>query len=210
MREFAKEVGVSRSRVLQLIHKGDVRARRVANQWIIDSSQLDHKAASSRPLSRKMGEALMQILSGDPMPQGLDPAEKARLGKRIDQLKNHEDPSILLRSWLKNRAKKIELNANINDLPKLRMSNEIVLSGASNSKSGMSDSNILEAYIAESSLQEFRKKFLLVNSENPNILLHVVQKQVRNPLPLGYLLADLAESRGPRERDKVKALVKNI
>jgi hypothetical protein len=207
---FAKEVGISPRRVQQLINKGDLKAKRVANQWIIESSQLDHKPASSRPLSRKMGEVLLQILSGDGMPKGLDPAESARLKKYIKQLKNNDDPSLLLRSWLKNRAKKIELNANIKDLPNLRRSDDLVLAGASNSESRMSESNSLEAYIAESSLQEFIKKFLLVKSENPNVLLHVVENQVKNPLPLGYLLADLAESSDPRERERVKELVKKL
>ena len=208
--EFAAAKGISRSRVLKLIQREDIKARKIGGYWVINNSELNYLPNSSRPFSPKMAKAFLNLLSDIPIEDKLDPAELARLKKRIKILKNEDDPSLLLRSWLVNRAQKVKLNANAIDLPKLRESKRLVLSGISNAQSKISDASLIEGYIQESSLQELKKKYLLVESENPNVLLHVVQNPVQDPLPLGYLLADLADHYGARERNRVKELVMTI
>ena len=209
--EFASAKGLSRSRVLQLIRKGDVKARRVANQWIIDASQLINYAPKvSRPFSPKMRRAFIDLLSGMEVSSKLDPTEFSRLRKKLVLLREDDDPALLLRSWLINRADRIELNASPKDLERLRLASEVIPSGASNPVSGMSDGGMFEAYVSRNQLSGVLKKFLLVKSDNPNVLLRVAEKPLPRPLPLGYLLADLSESFGPRERTKVKELIKKL
>lgn len=210
MSEFAAAKGISRSRALKLIQRGDIKARKVGGHWVINNSELRYRPNSSRPFSPRMARAFVNLLSDLPMEGKLDPAELIRLKNRIKILKNEDDPSLLLRSWLVNRAQKVELNASAVDLPKLRESKGLVLSGISNPRSEISDASLIEGYVQESSLQELRKKYLLVESERPNVLLHVVKSPVPEPLPLGYLLADLADHDGARERNRVKVLVKTI
>ena len=87
---------------------------------------------------------------------------------------------------------------------------KIVLSGVSSSKSKISDSNFVEAYIKESFLKDFKKKYLSVDSDKPNVILHLVQELVKDPLPIGYLIADFSEHLGPREKERVKELVREL
>lgn len=208
--EFARVKGISRSRVLQLIQQGEIRASKVGSQWVIDNSQLRYRGNLSRPLNPKMAKALLQVLSGEEVPADLDPSEKSRIRDRVVLIKNTDDPAQIIRSWLRNRAQKVELSANPEDLQKLRISKKIVLSGVSSSKSKISDSNFVEAYIEESFLKDFKKKYLLVDSDKPNVILHLVQELVKDPLPIGYLIADLSEHLGSREKERVKELVREL
>lgn len=85
-----------------------------------------------------------------------------------------------------------------------------VLSRVSSSKSKISDFNFVEAYIEEAFLKGFKKKYLLVDSDKPNVILHLVQELAKDPLPIGYLIANLSEHLGPRERERVKELTREF
>src|ERR1019366_9375501 len=174
--EFAASKGVSPRRVLQLIHKGDIKARKISNRWIISPIELAVSPKVSRPLSPKMSLAMLELLSGQEFSNRLDPAEIRRLNIRLAELKKHRDPASLLRSWIKFDYEPIELQARQSDLIKLRESSLVVPSGASHPLSGMSDGDQLEAYVQKKYLQEVKKKFLLVSSEEPNVILKVIRQ----------------------------------
>jgi hypothetical protein len=205
--QFAHQKNVSRDRVLKLIKSGDLKAKRIGSQWVIDENQLNWVPKTSRPLSPKMQQQFLNLLSGDQLDKNkLDSSEFSRLLKKFKFVKEHEDPSLILRSWLKGRAELLEFNINNADFSKLRNSEDLVPAGASNSQSELSEGSRFEAYVEANNLKDLKKRFLLVESANPNVFLRVVKK-VPNPLPLGYVLADLSDSYGPRERAKVKEIL---
>ena len=123
--EFARVKGISRSRILQLIQQGEIKAFKVGSQWVIDNSQLRYRGNFSRPLNPKMTKALLRVLSGEEVPADLDPSEKSRIRNKVVLIKNTDDPVQLIKSWLRNRAQKVELSANPEDLQKLRISKKL-------------------------------------------------------------------------------------
>ena len=129
--EFARVKGISRSRILQLIpliqliQQGEIRASKVGSQWVINNSQLRYRGNLSRPLNPKMAKTLLQVLSGEEVPADLDPSGKSRMRNKVVLIKNTDDPAQLIRSWLGNRAQKVELSAKLENLQKLRMSKKL-------------------------------------------------------------------------------------
>jgi hypothetical protein len=165
--EFALRKGVSERRILQLIAKGDIKAR--------------------RSMSPKMANAF------------------------IDKgLRHHDQPALLLSSWLRKRAEVNKLRAHPADLRRLLLDKRIVASGISDPRSGISASDFVEGYGRKNSLKQLQKDYLLVPSEDPNVLLRIINIRMPDPLPMGYVLADLADHVGPREGSQVERLLGKI
>ncbi|WP_247649996.1 hypothetical protein [Clavibacter capsici] len=74
----------------------------------------------------------------------------------------------------------------------------------------MSDAEELEAHVPADVLDSVVHEYLLVRSEQPNVLLHVHDGPVGRPLPLGDLIADLVQHQGPRERAAAAQLLGGI
>lgn len=208
--EFAQKKGLSRARIHQLIQANEIKARKVGNQWVIPGQEFDRNPKSARSFSPRMARAFLNYISNLEIDEQLDPAELSRLRRRVQLLKDSEDPANLLRSWLKHRAELVELSANIKDFEKIIMNEKILISGSNNPLSGISGSSILEGYVEKRFLKEIVKQNLLVNSSSPNIKFRVVSKKLPKSLPIGYLLADLSDNYGPREKKRVKELVNKL
>jgi hypothetical protein len=171
---------------------------------------LSFEPNASRPLSPKIRKAFLQRIANQQISERLDPAERFRIESRIRQLKEDPDPARLLRSWIKDVGENINLSANPEDLAKLRLSKDVKPAGASHPESGMVDQSLFEAYVERSRLNAIVKSHLLVKSDNPNVLLKVVDEPVADELLPALLMADLARRYGPRERNSVKELVKKL
>lgn len=208
--EFALSRGLSERRVLQLIEKGDIKARRSSGRWFIDVKELNKRSNLRRPMSPKMAQAFINLLSHGDVPEYLDPKEKSRLRNRLEELRHYDQPAWLLSSWLRKRAEVNKLRAHPADLHRLVSDERVVASGISDSRSGISASNFVEGYIRKNSLKQLQKDYLLVPSEDPNVLLRVINIPLQNPLPLGFLLADLADHNNPREESQVERLLRKI
>ncbi len=208
--QYAKQMNISRGRVLQLIYAGDVQARKIAGRWIINQSELGRHPKISRPLSPRMANAFLEILSKQEISIKLDPSERSRLSKKIKELKEHDDPALLLSSWLKKRGDFVALSANKNDLEKIRKQSEILLSGVSAFGSELSDVDKIEGYISKKDFSKIVRKYLLVKSDNPNVFLRQIEVSVREELVPGLTLSDLSDKYGPRERILVKNLISNL
>lgn len=208
--EFARKQGISRARVHQLIKAKEIKARKVGHQWIIPAQEIAHKPKIGRPFSPRMANAFIKYLSNIDIAENLDPSEKARLKARINQIKENPDPANLLRSWLKNRSESLELNIGAKDFNKLLKDENLLISGAYNPLSGLSGASIIEGYIQKQDLKKIIKRHLLVESPNPNVKIRVIDEPLPKSLPIGYLLADLSENYGARERRRVKEIVSNL
>jgi hypothetical protein len=208
--EFAVRKGVSERRILQLIANGDVKARRSSGRWFIDVKELSRRPNLRRSMSPKMADAFIDLLSHIDLPEGLDPAEKSRLRNRLEELRHHNQPAWLLSSWLRKRAEVNKLRAHPADLRRLLSDERIIASGISDPRSGISASDFVEGYVQRGSLKQLQKDYLLVASEDPNVLLRIIDIPLQDPLPLGFVLADLADHAGPREDSPVERLLRKI
>lgn len=210
VREFAARKKISERRVLQLISQGDLKARRLSSQWLIDAAELSRRPNSSRPMSPKMSKAFLELLSQMKIQDPLDPAEKSRLNSRIKKMKSDSDPVLLLNSWLRRRAEIQNYKVNQMDLPNLARDLDVIPSGLSDSRSGISSQVFFEGYVLKKDLRNLRRKYLLVSSEKPNVILRVIDHELPRPIPIGYVIADLADHDGAREQSQAENLIRKV
>lgn len=207
--EYAKKKALSRGRVHQLIKAGEINAHKVGNQWVIPGHEISRNPKSGRSFSPRMALAFLNYISQLENQVVLDPVEIARLKERKIQLKKSADPANLLRSWLKNRAELLELSASDKDFENLFKNKNFLISGAHDPNSGLSGSSIFEGYVERKYLKDLIQKHLLVKSSNPNVKIRIID-ELPNSLPLGYLLADLSDNYGSRERSRVKEIIREL
>lgn len=210
MREFAIRKKISERRVLQLIGQGDLKARRLSSQWLIDAAELSRRPNSSRPMSPKMSKAFLELLSQKKNQDPLDPSEKSRLKCRLKKMKLDHDPVLLLNSWLRKRAEIQNYKINLVDLSNLASDLDVIPSGVSDSRSGISSQDFFEGYVLKKDLGKLRRKYFLVASEQPNVILRIVDYELPRPIPIGYVIADLAEHNSARENFQAESLVKKV
>ncbi|CAB5107799.1 MAG: hypothetical protein F2954_01800 [Actinobacteria bacterium] len=208
--EFAEKSSLSPRRVLQLIQVGKISARRSGGRWLIAQEELNYRSAISRPLSPKMGRALLSSLSGSEWEISLDAKSRSRIREYLSELAKSQDPARLLSSWFSGRSKKYLFKARSNDLRKLRSDKRIVLSGISDHRSGISDSAFLQGYVSQKDFKQVVREYLLVPAQGSNVQLGIASHFSDSLIPLGLMLVDLAEHIGPRESAQVKKLIRSL
>lgn len=208
--DYARQRGVSRQRALAMIRAGQLPAKRVGRAWIIDQKEANLRHSYGRPLGPRMIDALVGALAGRPLAD-LPSEERHFASKYLERLRDADDPARLLHSWMRSRQRRIlNLAANPADLAEIAGDPRLVPSGISDERSGLSAARELEGYVASDDLPAFLRHNLLVESDAPNVRLHVVEKLPDRPLPLGLLLADLADWNGPREDARVVELLRSV
>jgi hypothetical protein len=160
-------------------------------------------------MSQRMAWAFVHALSGARV-EGLAAAEMTRIRRYLVRLAACENPAALLAAWLPKRAARIVFNATSDVLPALRSDPRVILSGVSDERSGLSSLSEVEAYIASDAVPEVVRDYLLLRAGQPNVFLHVSDASLSLPVPVGVVLADLAEHGGPRERGQVVALLRGL
>ena len=195
---------------MQLIGQGDLKARRLSSQWLIDAAGLSRRPNSSRPMSPKMSKAFLELLSHMKNQDPLDPSEKSRLKSRLKKVKLDHDPVLLLNSWLRRRAAIQNYKINLVDLPNLASDMNVIPSGVSDLRSGISSQDFFEGYVLKRDLGKLRRKYFLVSSEQPNVILRIVDYELSRPIPIGYVIADLAEHKSAREQSQAESLIGKV
>lgn len=210
--DAARKMGVSESRIRKLLQEQDLSGRKIGPMWIVDESSLKRRSAISRPLSPRMSWALIQAGSEHRLDSQLQiqPSEKYRLKKMVHKLLAEPDQVLLLQSWLKNRARRVELSCVVQDIPDLAADPRIVKSGISDSRAGMSAGSEVEFYINKKHWPALKAEFLLVKSSRPNVFAHLVEHQIPDPPPLLLVAADLADHNNAREDGQAQQLIKRI
>lgn len=209
--EYAKEQGISARRVQAAASAGVLRARKIAGRWVIDTAGARHDEVG-RPLSSRSVRALLARLSGDDAWRaGLSASEAARVVGRLARLRDASDTAELLAAWVRGaRPEPRRFRVADEDLEDMRADPRLVAGGISDPRSGMSDAGELEAHVHGGDLDPIIHEYLLVPADRPNVLLHVREHPVQRPLPLGELIADLAQHPSPRERAAVSHLLGEI
>jgi excisionase family DNA binding protein len=208
--EFASQLGISPGRVRQLISAKRITATKSGGTWLIDQSQLKLRALSSRPMSKTIATNFIYLLSDMDWGDNLQPSERSRIKDYFAELKSNDNPAALLAAWLKAFRSVHKLHLNPNDFNALRAERKIVASGVSDKRTGLSQSDFFEGYVESKDLKEIKRKYLLVESDNFNVILRTSSMSLTKPIPFGLVLADLADHNQPREDKQVKALVRAI
>jgi excisionase family DNA binding protein len=211
VRDVALQRGVSSRRVLQLIASGEINARRVGGQWLVEQRELLKRPRLARPMSHKMAWAFIQMVSGQEVPD-LDPTERLRLRVRMQEMISRsragEDVAPQLSSLLRDRAREVSFRVEPGAVQELREDKRLLLSGISDPRSRMSAGEEIEAYVRPAHLDSLISDwFLIEQSTAPsNVLLHVADIDL-SEVPVGLIIADLADRGRPREDGEVERLL---
>lgn len=208
VREAATWLAVSPQRVRAMIASGALPARQVSGVWLIDASAPWRVAGLSRPLTPRMAQALILRLSGEEA-VGIPANQRSRLRAYARRLSEHAQPAQLLASWLTRRSKGRRLGylAHHADLPALAADPRLIPTGVSDPRSNIAASGELEAWVCQDDLPGLERDHMLTTSGRPNVHLRVSPAQLPRPVPLGVLLAALADWPGSREQESVRRLL---
>jgi hypothetical protein len=206
--EAAEWLQVSPQRVRAMIASGALPARRVSRIWLIDTSQPWAVQRLSRPLSPRMAHGLIDLLSGKPI-NDLPAPQASRLRGYARRLCEHDQPGRLLAAWLAQRPDGVRIAraAHSADLPSLRADPRLVLSGASDPRSDISAVEV-EAWVRADEWAAVEADHLLSPVGVKNVYVRLSRERVPHPVPMGLLMADLADWPGPREQQAVHRLIK--
>ncbi len=205
----ARYLQISERRVRQLIVDGGLPARREGGRWLIDQAALNRAVLVSRPMSPRIAWAMIALLEGQ-RPPDLRSDERHRLAAKVAQLKSVEKPVQLLQSWLSRRANRAGYSMAGGDVTDLLADPRIVVSGISDERAGLSSGREAEGYVQVKELEVLASDYLLVSSRQANVWLHVCDREIPRPVPVAVVIADLADSNGPREIAAARSLLDEL
>ena len=201
--DAAAQLGVLPSRVRAVAESGQLHGRRVGRRWVFSSSEVARYAegprVAGRPLSASRSLGLLFELSGE----RADWLDRIARWKVLHSQAAHDPELLVARS--RRRAERLERRAHPSDLPRILSEPGVVRGGVS----AVGDHGIelvapgqIEFYAEPARADELLRRYSLVPSDEPNVILHVVGiPQVlsgRDVMPLGVVIVDLLESREPR------------
>jgi hypothetical protein len=129
----------------------------------------------------------------------------------VERIRHEDSPLRLLHSWLRSRQiRAVDVAANPADIAEISADRRVIASGISDSRAGLSAAREFEGYVEASNLDRFLRGNLLLDSDAPNVRLHVVERLPDAPLPLGFVIADLIEWNRPREDGRAIELLGEI
>lgn len=206
VKAVAEMLGVTDRRVRQLIESGDLPARRAGGRLLVEESLLPRSRPKTRPMSARIAWAFIDLLSGE-RPTGLSGSERARLREKLRMLLASPQPAEQLRSWLRMRDQVLRLSVAPPDVGAVRKDGRLVLSGISDGRSQLSAGDEVEGYVHPGDVASLKADYLMAESRRVNVWLHVVERPIPHPAPLGLVIADLAGHNGPREDARVREML---
>ena len=95
------------------------------------------------------------------------------------------------------------------DVADLLEDSRLMPSGIADPRAGISASGVVEGYVSPAAVDDLIRDYLLVESERPNVWLHVadIPSDASGRVPLGFVIADLLDHGGPRERSQAANLL---
>lgn len=206
VKDVAAQLGVSERRVRQLVAAGALPARRVAGRLLVDEAGIPRSRPMARPMSPRIAWAFIALLSRAPV-TGISDRELARLEGKCRTLLASPQPAVLLRSWLRSRAQLVRLAVSPSDVEGLLEDPRIAPSGISDARSEMSAGREAEAYVRPGDVEQLMADHLMAAVNPANVWLHVVDRPVARPAPIGLVIADLADHDRAREDARVVELL---
>ena len=197
---------MSERRVRQLIDAGALPARRVAGRLLVEEAGIPKSRPVARPMSPRIAWAFIRLLSNEPVPDISD-RELSRLEEKCRSLLASPRPVVLLRSWLRSRAQLLRLAVSPSEVEGLLQDSRLVRSGISDARSEMSAGRDAEAYVRPSDVEQLMADYLMAPVNPANVWLHVVDRPLARPAPLGLVIADLADHDRAREDARIAELL---
>jgi len=216
VKEAAGLLGVSTTRVIQLVHSGEIKAcKTVSDAFLIDAKALQTyqriRVGKGRPWKTETAWAALWLLSGKPV----DWLEYHQLRRLSIRLKSISEKELV---WLsRRRAYSKTFRASSSFVEALK--SELVLSGGSTiliSAMGLTKRNdIVEGYLAEQDYELVKEKYHLVEDTDGNVVIHLVANPPFNlscisQIPEAVVLVDMAESADTRERTVALSRLKEL
>ena len=203
VQEVAERLGVSIQRVHAMLRAGQLHGRQVAGVWLLGEAQLLKPRKLGRPMSpRTAWAAILGVREVDWLSQ----PERFKLVKRLGKLRTDPDAARRLATWLAARADPLTMSAP--EPEGLWGDPDLVPSGVSDPRSGMSGGRAFEFYAQPGSIQHVLRKHLLVEDSAGQVRLREAPVALSAPVPLLLLAADLADRGGPREMRRAAELIK--
>ncbi|WP_448006165.1 helix-turn-helix domain-containing protein [Agromyces bauzanensis] len=206
--EYAAQLGVSRAAAYKRVRSGQVGAYRAGSQWVVPKQAIAVPRPSSRPMSPENAVRLLARLSGVEMDMP-EPVARRRVAEKLDQLRSDDVDLHRLWSWVRSRAPRLALSGNSADLADLLEDPRLARSGLSDARAGLAASGVAEGYVSPSHVDGLVRDYLLVESDRPNVWLHVAEipDDASGQVPIGFTIADLLDHGGPRELGRAAELL---
>jgi excisionase family DNA binding protein len=214
--EAASRLGVSPRRLRALIEGGQLNAERIGRQWLVSAADVrryrELRPRAGRPLSARRAWALLFMLSGE-RPDWVEPRDRSDLRHHLSL----RSPARLVAA-VRKRARLDRLRAHPGDLPRMRESDLLVLSGASAAGEHDLDLHapgVVEAYVAAEHLDALGREFPWRPSEGPNVFLHVAGDfwpfdAAARIAPAAAVAVDLLEADDERSRRAGRDLFRRL
>lgn len=199
--DLAKRLGVSERRARALVASGRLPGRRVSGRWLVEETAIPASRPRSRPMSARVAWELIWLLS-DGLLGTLTQPELSRLRAKRRTLLADPDPASLLRSWLPRRAQLARFAIVPGDVDGLLADPRIVPSGISDDRADLSAGGDAEGYVHVDDLAGVASDHLLSKTGRPNVWLHLSDRRLPSPAPLGAVIADLADHDTPPRRPR--------
>jgi len=200
--EAARELRLNPSRVRSLIVDGSLRADKIAGRWLVHSESVAERqrepVPSGRPMAARNAWAMLLAASGEPFPEGIDPAVRWRLRQAL----THQG-LVAVRGRLGRRAEVERFWALPGELRALHMSKDIVLTGSSAAGAlglPLAAPDTIDAYIRASRLDELVDEHGLDDVDEvgqDNVVLRIVPDEAwlldeRRAAPIAAVALDLS------------------
>lgn len=207
--DLAQRLGVSERRARALVASGRLPGRQVSGRWLVDEGAVPASRPRSRPMSARVAWELISLLSDGPLGAVTQP-ELSRLRAKRRMLLAAPDPVSLLRSWLPRRAELARFAIAPGDVEGLLADARIVPSGVSDDRADLSAGGDAEGYVHVDDLAGVTSDHLLSTVGRHNVWLHVSDRRLPSPAPLGAVIADLADHDAPREDRAAVDLLRSV
>lgn len=214
--DAAKRLGVTESRVRQLIQSRELRARSVRGLWLIRVEDIERREALAPGRGRRLTPArawgLLYLAAGLSAPW-------------LDRFARYRVRSLLkargltsLRSRLTARGVPTPMRAHPSQLAGLRNEPGLMLTGATAAadlRLGLLAGEDVEGYVEADRVDDIVHRYHLRASRDPNVVLRVVPQFTSGWPPTHYaplpaVALDLLEDSDPRTREVGVALIDQI
>ncbi len=206
--EYAKKLGVSRGAAYKRVRSGRIGAYRAGSQWVVPEAAVAAPKPSSRPMSPQNAVRLLSSLSGVDI-EVPDPVVRRRIAEKLNRVRDGAVDPQRLWSWVRLRSVRLELSASPADIADLLEDRRLARSGIADPRAGIAASGVVEGYVSPDHVEALVRDYLLVESERPNVWLHVadIPLDASGQVPIGFVIADLLDHGGPREYGQAEQLL---
>lgn len=209
VQEAAERLKVTPRRVRVMLQDGGLEGTLVGRSWAVDPGSV--RAAErrahrpGRPLSHEMARGFLDLMGqamgseSGPEWDSLDHRSRSRLRAHLRSLRNHHQPAMVLRSMLRNRARRrnVDLSGPLDDLVQDPRTS---LGGVAHPRLRISGGRA-NIHVSDEDAEGVFMDHLLLPSSSGAVSVHV-ENVVR--VDLAACLVDIAQEGGPREDEVVR------